>query len=290
MADTDLSLTRKAVQHLVYHGCVVLLDVFQFNAIYAPTAEIGEFIIDKSMGEECGRYVKVPRLILGRSKKPAETDRPRDDRSSLSSDTFSQRSEVNIGVDLEHTSSNSKTTLPDDEQKIEHETLIALFTSLRQGLTVRNWCLENLDLLHGIDVRRLITFGLIKGLLYRVHKYAIATSPAGLTSVATSGTPMQIRKTGEGQALRNGTQTPLTTRGRERDRQPSISTTREDTETVKDARSARDERDDASVGLPLVKFLDGMHCFDEICTELGIPERDLEEKVRGIGGVEFVYR
>ena len=46
LADTDLSLTRRAVQHLVYYGCLVLLDIFSFGAIYAPTAEIGGFIVD----------------------------------------------------------------------------------------------------------------------------------------------------------------------------------------------------------------------------------------------------
>ncbi|QDS70929.1 hypothetical protein FKW77_006737 [Venturia effusa] len=51
-ADTDLSLTRKAVQHLLFYGCVLILDIFQFGAIYAPTAEIASFVEDaEQMGE-----------------------------------------------------------------------------------------------------------------------------------------------------------------------------------------------------------------------------------------------
>ena len=36
-------------------------------------------------------------------------------------------------------------------------------------------------------------------------------------------------------------------------------------------------------GLPLLRFLDGMHSFDEICMELGVPETVVEGKVRGSG-------
>ena len=52
LADTDLSLTRRAVQHLVYYGCLVLLDVFSFGAIYAPTAEISGFVVDDDVKDE----------------------------------------------------------------------------------------------------------------------------------------------------------------------------------------------------------------------------------------------
>lgn len=65
LADTDLSLTRKAIQHLVYYGCLVLLDVFSFSAIYAPTAEIGAFVTDETVGEECARYVRIPQRKFG---------------------------------------------------------------------------------------------------------------------------------------------------------------------------------------------------------------------------------
>ena len=43
-------------------------------------------------------------------------------------------------------------------------------------------------------------------------------------------------------------------------------------------------------GLPLVRFLDGMHSFDEICTELGLGEQVVEKKVKGAGEVVIVYR
>ncbi|KAF3041669.1 Nitrogen permease regulator 2 [Didymella heteroderae] len=177
LADTDLSLTRRAVQHLVYYGCLVLLDIFSFSAIYAPTAEIGGFIVDDDVKGECMRYVRTPKLRVGSAASKttvgrSESERSRDERSSISS-SVSQHSETassTIHISDFDAGENHDVN-EDDEWHIEHETLITLYTSLRQGLTLKSWVLDNLDLLSGIDIRRFITFGIIKGFLYRVHNH-----------------------------------------------------------------------------------------------------------------------
>jgi hypothetical protein len=43
--------------------------------------------------------------------------------------------------------------------------------------------------------------------------------------------------------------------------------------------------------LPLLRFLDGMHCFDEICSEVGMSVKMVEEKIRGLGGeLEVIWK
>ncbi len=42
-----------------YYGCLLMLDVFQFSAIYAPTAEISTLIEDKTMQQECASYISM---------------------------------------------------------------------------------------------------------------------------------------------------------------------------------------------------------------------------------------
>lgn len=42
--------------------------------------------------------------------------------------------------------------------------------------------------------------------------------------------------------------------------------------------------------LPLMKYLDGMHCFDEICTEMHISEKQLLAKLRAYGDVQIIHR
>lgn len=41
--------------------------------------------------------------------------------------------------------------------------------------------------------------------------------------------------------------------------------------------------------LPLVKFLDGMHSFDEICMEVGASEKLVEEKLKEMMGSDVVF-
>ncbi|KAJ4366169.1 Nitrogen permease regulator 2 [Neocucurbitaria cava] len=332
LADTDLSLTRRAIQHLVYYGCLVLLDIFSFGAIYAPTAEIGGFVVDADVKEECTRYVRVPRLRLGSNAKTirvgSESEKSRDERASVSS-TTSQHSDT-AGSAMKasefdsHIASQKNDNEDENEWHIDHETLITLYTSLRQGLTLKNWVLENLDLLSGIDVRRFITFGIIKGFLYRLHKYSIATStvlpPAPPTSLQTSAATSIVNPSRDSDTetirgankhhhhssnpsshLSSHATTPSQAQAQHTN--PSFSLYRphstaptslnphlassqllnppktDDLQGLGSFVSSK-ERDG---GLPLLKFLDGMHCFDEICTELGLPEKIVEGKIRGMG-------
>jgi len=309
LADTDLSLTRKAIQHLVYYGCLVLLDIFSFSAVYAPSAEIGGFVVDEALRDECARYVRVPRVRWGSSasRLGSETEKmTREDRERLSiSSATSQQSDALSATDTQATA-----TLPDDNEKedIPHETLITLYTSLHQGLTLRNWVLENLDLLSSIDVRRLITFGVIKGFLYRVHKYAIATStslpPAPPTSLQSQSVPASTAPSTHGHASDTSTirgAAGLHTTSHlpaHLHHKPSLASTTslfvpggvserriEEMNRLEELRAK-----DSDLGLPLLRFLDGMHCFDEMCTELGMPERMVEGKVKGAGEVQIFSR
>lgn len=56
LAEADLTLVQQAVRQLLRFGLVVLLDIFQYNAIYAPTSDIGYLLLSESMQEECTRY------------------------------------------------------------------------------------------------------------------------------------------------------------------------------------------------------------------------------------------
>lgn len=232
LADTDLGLTRKAIQHLLYYGCVLLLDIFQFSAIYAPTAEIGTFVENADAQTEAVRYV-----CMGTYRRLRD-----DEINTTNGDKWGWRS-AEVGID--------------------RAKLVSLYTSLKQGQTLKHWCADNGMLLHGIDVRRFITFGIIKGFLYRIHKYVVAGN-AGLAGVAVE--PPNVKR-GES----------------ENELDPRV--------YWKDSR--RESLAGSSVGrdLPLARYLDGLHCFDEICTELRLSEKQVLEKMRAAyGDVQTIHR
>ena len=114
-----------------------------------------------------------------------------------------------------------------------------------------------------IDVRRFITYGVIKGFLYRVHKYAFAPG-------AVKG------RRGEGKKGKRGRE-KLSEKERLRGK---------DDGGHGDGEDGEEQRDDAE----LRKYLDGTHCFDEICTDLMCSEKELTAMLKRMGDVQIISR
>ncbi|RMJ22718.1 nitrogen permease regulator, partial [Aspergillus sp. HF37] len=74
----------------------------------------------------------------------------------------------------------------EDHGVVDGVGIVELYASLKQGQSVKQWYVQHSHELANIDIRRFITFGIIKGFLYRVHKYAYAT---GLPAPVLKGPP-----------------------------------------------------------------------------------------------------
>jgi nitrogen permease regulator 2-like protein len=233
LADADLKFTRKAVKHLLYYGCIILLDIFSFSNIYAPTAEFSALIAtNQDMQKECARYVNL------RGAKSTE--------EAIVDGSFSR---IAPGDDDEIW------PLTGTGDVVDGVSIVQLFASMRQGLTVREWYAQHSDLLANVDLRRFVTFGVIKGFLYRVHRYAIQTHR-----------PTQNRaRRRSGDRFGNGT----------------LEHDHGDGDFV---------RPGGDFAKKLFKFLDGTHCFDEICTELEISEKYLTHKLEAMSDVVIICR
>ena len=254
LADTDLGLTKKAVAHLLYYGCVILLDIFQFGAIYAPTAEIGEYIEDEEMQEEARRYVCVPRPPL---PLPESISRP---STSQTRHSIPRRNAKKYAAEKQAAVSYMEV------KEIDRATLVYLYTSLTQGTTLKNWCIAHAAELRTVDIRRFITFGVIKGFLYRVHKYAFAT-PAVMARLDPARFP-----------------------GRREGYLENWSANSDGKGKSQMGRTGNLDSE-AFTGLPLARYLDGLHCFDEICTDIGLGEKEVEQKIKRFGeGVQVICR
>lgn len=165
----------------------------------------------------------------------------------------------------------------DDGPLISGTELVELYCSLKQGQSVRHFAIHHATMLERIDVRRLITFGVIKGFLYRVHKYAIA--PAAVKKPAHRSSKKNAVKGGFGGGGGGGEQSV----GKEQQPQDGDD---ENADKADDAgmEGAADKKAD------LFLYLDGTHCFDEICTELMISERELMGKLKTWGDVQIIHR
>lgn len=151
-ADVALHLAKIALQHLLYYDSILMLDLFLFSNVYAPTPEINDFLADRDgMQDECANYVYI------------------------------------------------------NGPRLSNFYLCRLFTSLCTSRTLKEWLKLHIDqgflVLNFVDVRRFIQFGIIKGLIYRVHKYVV--SPEYLSALVTghstvTGETILLRKYSDG--------------------------------------------------------------------------------------------
>lgn len=280
LADADLKLTKKCIKHFLYYGCVLLLDIFSFNNIYAVTAEFAHMIAkDTEMQKECARYVNMAFAPGGQEEAIVDGSASERRTSGLTSTT---------------------TGLQDDEiwpltgkgDAIDGVGIVQLFACLRQGLTVREWYARNANMLANIDMRRFITFGVIKGFLYRVHRYAIRTQRGTIGAVSGQ------RGGGQDDHSHDHENTQFLTRSMSSERHfseaPLLGRRKNHNSHHNHHSNGKGGAVDASHSLNsrLIEFLDGTHCFDEICTELEISEKELFERLksREIGEAVVICR
>jgi hypothetical protein len=339
LADTDFRLTCRAIRHLLYYGCLFLLDIFSFSAIYAPTAQFSTTIAqDEAMQLECARYVNTrfaphptigPRAplppvpaagtsgsgsssgagpLVGSLTDPAASisrDESRFDAEEIWPLLGDPENATN-GTQIPHT--------PETPGHIPHAGhipsvvdgvgIVELYASLKQGQSVKQWYSQHSRELANIDIRRFITFGVIKGFLYRVHKYACATGQPAPAPRSSSILPARDL-TGPHSRTTTGTNTPYTTssvgeeapipsvarRETSRERAPSFQSGSRSGIRGSVPSGFFEEDEDEIDDRTLSKYLDGTHCLDQICTELEISERELTARLKRYPGeVLIVHR
>lgn len=343
LADTDFSLTCRAIRHLLYYGCLFLLDIFSFSAIYAPTAQFSTTIAsDEAMQLECARYVNTrfaphapigppsplppapaaasgasgsgagalpspltdpaPSISRDESRFDAEEiwpamGEPEDAASQNGSSSAGQESEI-AGHDLSAAGRGPEV--------VDGVGIVELYASLKQGQSVKQWYSQHSRRLANIDVRRFITFGVIKGFLYRVHKYACATGQPA-PAPRNASVSLAHASTGPSSRVTTGTNTPYAASSVGDDAPISAAARRDASHEragsfASGSRSGlgagsspsgffEDDEDDDIDDRTLSKYLDGTHCLDQICTELEISERDLTARLKRYPGeVLIVHR
>ncbi|EMR10725.1 hypothetical protein PNEG_00875 [Pneumocystis murina B123] len=173
LTNTDYMFVCRCMEHLLYYGCLIMVDIFKFSNMYAPTPNINMLIEDSALREECLAYI-------------------------------STRHDISLSFAF----------------------VFHLYCSLRQGITLKDWIIENRLSLSGIDIRRFISFGIIKGFLYRIHRYPFLAEPYNSQNIDES----------------------------------------------------------------LLKYLDGTHNMDEICTETKKSVKEVKADLETLGKINYIYR
>lgn len=133
LAEADYDLTKRGIQHLVHYGCVVVIDVFQFSNVYAPTSTVAD-ICDPGVFEEFSEYVYTAKPLPGPFARSMSVVEP-----------------VRLSMRL----------------------ALKLYTSFNSGQPLSVWCVQHKELLADVDLVKLLEFGVLKRLIYMVHSYPL---------------------------------------------------------------------------------------------------------------------
>ncbi|KAG0081868.1 Nitrogen permease regulator 2 [Linnemannia elongata] len=281
-ADVETGLARMCMEHLLYYGCIIMVDLFQFKNIYAVKMEMMRLTEDVALQYECVAYVTLPDM---------------------------------------HAPSFAK--------------IFSLYCSLQYGVVLQDWIEQNQIADYNIDVRRFISFGVIKGFLYRVHKYpvldyydpansgsapssapssaklhapqpvngqaapssAIVSAPSPATAALTPSTATATVPNG---GVPNRPDTPsATTANQKKMYGDTLAPTDQHTypqqhHALQQHQHQQGSSNDSASGVlippALRKRLNGQHHYDELCTHFGCSVRDLDKLLATDSRVKFIYR
>lgn len=216
LADVSLDLACLALRHLLYYDTILLLDMFFFGACYAPRPGIHDFIANVGgIVDECANYVCVGPAAAasagsgggvsgsGGGGGAADGVGEGDGAGGAVADGVGRGEGSGAGEGSNGAGggggggSGSGMT---SGHRVSNYMLIKLMTTFCVGKTVMEWLKGHMDagfdVLRFVDVRRLVQFGVIKGCLYRVHKYVVskqylAALATGQARPVAGGDPLQ---------------------------------------------------------------------------------------------------
>ncbi|KAI8587052.1 nitrogen permease regulator 2-domain-containing protein [Geranomyces variabilis] len=266
-ADVDPQLVRIALQHLLYYGCVKMVDIFSFSNVYAIRASITGLLHARRLQRDLSAFVtRAPIKLNGGGDKDAGAKLGNgggDGDGGEGDDVAATFPAVN------ERRNGAPATAP-----TPFALLFSLYCALKPGLTVAEWIEENNVWDLNVDVRRFILFGVLHGFVYRVHKYPIwvarppvadATADSHPQQTPTPPPPPPLPPPSQQQSSASASQPPATTAAAAP--QPLAPKT-------------------------LRRFLDGSRHYDALCTLFGCSPRDLDDILAGDapGCVRFVWR
>lgn len=212
LSDSAPELVVECVMHLIYYDCVFLADIFQFSNIYAPTSSLRLFLTDITLSTECQSHViceessrlsSLPfekkdnvnldyseqdlsgtysfnRSFASRKTSMSSRSAGSSSRHKKSGSFASEGSLCETGKQSQSSFSSNNTNLSNMLPRYlpTRSCLFDLYRSLSQGVTVKEWYASNYSAIqhNRIDVRRFISFGVMRGLIYRCYSYPVLKS------------------------------------------------------------------------------------------------------------------
>lgn len=213
LSESDINLVLECLKHLVYYQLVIITDIFQFTNIYVPTSKIRTFLTDIGLATDCQTYVTLPKLSEF-SNIPFERELFEEDTHSTVNIKNDRYNIVQSGINSNYSihdvndSISSGASISNDSTSTFLPTkscLFDLYRSLSPGVSLKEWYKERFSIIkfNNIDVRRFITFGLVRGLLYRSFSIPIMRNINDLNGIALEANKLSEPRTNKPNCTRS---------------------------------------------------------------------------------------
>lgn len=274
-ADVELPLALRAVQQLAYYGVLALTDVFAYTNVYqAQPGGLQRLLMRHEdaagLGRACGRYIAA-------AAAPAAA--AADEYGGVYDDGDDSDDDGGGGDSDDEGAGDAAA---DDYPCVPLEVAVRLYASFGARARVCDVCAQADTAGLGVDDRRLVTWGVMHGVLRRVHKYPVPVGGGGSSdSAAAAGSGGGF----DGSAGSGGSS--------------SSSSAALASSALTDGgggSSSASRYAPAPHPAPLrlgpreLALMDGSRHCDELCCTLRVSQAALEEAVAAHGGFVFVLR
>lgn len=193
-ADADISLVKRALQHLLYYGCIVMIDIFQYSNIYATQPRVQLLLRSRELSQACLAFVAWDPLqdgdpgagdgfdasweadphqlpLEGSSGAPAAMA-PVPSAEAL----LLRRSYGSFGDALAASGASGAgvpVAAPMTPPPLSVDAVFSLYCAFGAGTRTCDVCAQGRTRDLGLHDRRLVAFGVMHGLLRRLHKYPV---------------------------------------------------------------------------------------------------------------------
>jgi hypothetical protein len=165
VADVDISLVKRALQHLLYYGCIVMTDIFQYSNIYATQPRVQLLLRSRELSGACLRYIS--------GEVGSEDSEALASSVSHPADLSAAAGRLGFG---DAGSALSPLTVGGGAPPLSVDVIFNLYNAFGAGTRTCDVCAQGRTADTGIDDRRFISFGIIHGILRRLHKYPVPVS------------------------------------------------------------------------------------------------------------------
>lgn len=268
IAEVDMEMVRACLRVLKHHGFVTLIDMFFFTNRYETLSSATQLLLqpDARLLTEAAAFCLRGNAPASHENSPSlNAGSPNDGGRSLLGGSF----RLILPASMTTTTSNTDTVLQRVHRREDHsrvclalgelynacsrtESIGELWLAILSGQTLRQVGVNWKKLFSLIDHRRFTTFGVVHGILRRVHQYPLyqgelnelATGPSS-TMLSNIGVPVFF---GSDRFVRS---------------------------------NSTEGRYQRTVVLPrqVASLMDGQHCDDAIVCEMGKPLEDLVDLV-----------